>query len=57
MSEEVKKPMSIKKKWGLLVAMALVFGLIAGGTMYGVNLLGNKIYSPESTDGSNANIP
>ncbi len=32
-----KKPMSMKKKWGVLVAMALVFGLIGGGTMFGVN--------------------
>ena len=32
-----KKPMSMKKKWGVLVAMALVFGLVGGGTMFGVN--------------------
>lgn len=37
--------MSMKKKWGLLVAMALVFGLIAGLVMYGVNAVGNRIYS------------
>ena len=30
---EMKKshPMSLKKKWGMLVVMALVFGVIAGG--------------------------
>ncbi len=32
-----KKPMTTGKKWMMTVAMALVFGLIAGGTMYGVN--------------------
>lgn len=37
--------MSMKKKWGLLIAMALIFGVIAGITMYGVNMLGNRIYN------------
>lgn len=38
-----KKPMSAKRKWGTVVAMALVFGLIAGGTMFGVNAAAMKI--------------
>lgn len=44
---EMKKshPMSLKKKWGMLVVMALVFGVIAGGTMYGVNMLANRVHS------------
>ena len=41
---EDKKPMSMKKKWALLVVMALVFGLIAGLTMYGVNAAANRMY-------------
>ena len=36
--------MSMGKRWLLLIAMALVFGLIAGGVMYGVNAVGNRIY-------------
>lgn len=40
-----KKPMSMKKKWATLVAMALIFGLIAGGVMYGVNAAGNRLYA------------
>ena len=38
-----KKPMTVGKKWAALVAMALVFGLIAGGTMFGVNEAGNPL--------------
>lgn len=38
-----KKPMTVGKKWTALVAMALVFGLIAGGTMFGVNEAGNRL--------------
>lgn len=38
-----KKPMTVGKKWATLVAMALVFGLIAGGTMFGVNEAGNRL--------------
>ena len=34
---KVKKPLSAGRKWGMTVAMALIFGLVAGGTMYGVN--------------------
>lgn len=38
-----KKPMTTGKKWATVVAMALVFGLIAGGTMFGVNAAGNYL--------------
>lgn len=44
-TEKKKKEMSLQKKWGMVVAMALVFGLIAGGTMYGVNAAANRLYS------------
>ena len=40
-----KKQMTLQKKWGMVVAMALVFGLIAGGAMYGVNAAANRLYS------------
>lgn len=40
-----KKAGSTGKKWATLVAMAVVFGLIAGGVMYGVNQAGSRIYA------------
>ena len=45
METKEKKPMPMKKKWAVLVAMAVVFGLIAGGVMYGVNAAGNRLYA------------
>ena len=42
-TEKKKKEMTLQKKWGMVVAMALVFGLIAGGTMYGVNDAANRL--------------
>lgn len=44
-----KKPMTVGKKWAALVAMALVFGLIAGGTMFGVNAAGNYLAGNDSS--------
>ena len=43
-----------KKKghWAALIAMALVFGLIAGAVTYGVNLIGNRIYPAVSQSGA-----
>ena len=41
--KETKEKFSIGKKWGMLIAMAVVFGLIAGGIMYGVNAAGMRI--------------
>ena len=35
--EKEKKTMTTGRKWASVVAMALVFGLVAGGTMFGVN--------------------
>ena len=37
-----------RRGWGTVVAMALVFGLIAGGLTYGVNFAANRIH-PVST--------
>lgn len=44
-TKKKKKDMTLQKKWGMVVAMALVFGLIAGGAMYGVNAAANRLYS------------
>lgn len=44
-----KKPMTTGKKWVTVVAMALVFGLIAGGTMFGVNAAGNYLAGNDSS--------
>ena len=41
--KETKGDFSIGKRWGMLIAMAIVFGLIAGGIMYGVNATGMRI--------------
>ncbi|MDD3277350.1 MAG: trypsin-like peptidase domain-containing protein [Lachnospiraceae bacterium] len=37
------KPMTTGKRWTANVAMALVFGLVAGSVAYGVNYAGNKL--------------
>ena len=44
-----KKPMNAGRKWATVVAMALVFGLIAGGTMFGVNAAGNYLAGNDSS--------
>ena len=36
-AKKTRQPMGTGKKWAMTVAMALVFGVVAGGTMYGVN--------------------
>lgn len=40
-----KKPMTTGKKWAAVVAMALVFGLVAGGVMVGVNAAGGYLFN------------
>ena len=40
-----RRPFSWPKRWAVLVAMALVFGVIAGGTMFGVNYIGGRLYT------------
>ncbi len=47
---KVKKPMTMGKKWAVAVSMALVFGLVAGGTMFGVNTLGNYLTGGSSRE-------
>ncbi len=53
-AKKTKKPMTTGKKWAAVVSMALVFGLIAGGTMFGVNSLGS--YITGNGRGSNAQL-
>ncbi len=51
--KEKRQSLSMKKRWGILIAMAVVFGLIAGGIMYGINYAGGRIYREQhisSTD-------
>ena len=48
--EKQKKPMSMGKKWAVLVAMAVVFGLIAGSIMYGINAAGNRIQAASNIE-------
>lgn len=42
--QKVKGPMGLKKRWALLIGMAVVFGLVAGGVAFGVNVAGNYAY-------------
>ena len=41
--EKAHKPVSTGRKWAGVVAMGLVFGLVAGGTMVGVNMAGSRL--------------
>ena len=44
-----KAPMTTGKKWALLICMAVVFGIIAGGVMVGMNYLGGRMASEEES--------
>lgn len=41
--QPIKKKQSIGKSFARAIAIALCFGLVAGGTMFGVNYAGNKL--------------
>lgn len=43
------RPMGMGKKWAVNIAMALVFGLVAGSVTYGVNYMGNKLNGDGTT--------
>ncbi len=45
---ETNEKTSSGKKWGMLIVMAVVFGLIAGGVMYGVNAAADHINSAKN---------
>lgn len=38
-----KKPMTTGRKWASVIAMGLVFGLVAGGTMFGVDAAAERV--------------
>lgn len=40
---KVKKPMSLGKKWGMVISMAAVFGIVAGGVITGTTILGAQL--------------
>lgn len=40
---KAKKPMSLGKKWGMVIAMGAVFGLVAGGVFTGTSALGMRL--------------
>lgn len=44
-----KKPMTNGRRWARVVSSALVFGLIAGGTMVGVNVAGGQFFDNGKT--------
>ena len=41
--KKAKKPMSTAKKWGMTLAMAACFGLVAGGVFIGTAAIGTKV--------------
>lgn len=52
---KVKKPMSVGKKWGMVIAMGAVFGLVAGGVFTGTSILGAQLTGAGA--GNNVAIP
>lgn len=52
--KEKRQSLSMKKRWGILIAMAVVFGLIAGGIMYGINYAGGRIYREQHISSTDA---
>ena len=47
--KQQKNPMAMGKKFGLLVAAAAVFGIVAGSTFQAVNYIGDKMFPGETT--------
>lgn len=54
-SRKEKKPMSVGKKWGMVLAMGAVFGLVAGGVFTGTAVIGTKLTGGASE--TNVTIP
>lgn len=50
-----KGSMSMKKRWAVLVAMALVFGAVAGGTAFGVNVAASQVYNRKAAENGISN--
>ena len=45
----------MKKRWAVLVAMALVFGAVAGGTAFGVNVAASQVYNRKAAENGISN--
>ena len=48
--KKVKKPMSLGKKWGMVIAMGAVFGLVAGGVFTGTSMVGMQLTGAGSSN-------
>ena len=53
--QQVKRPRRSGRHWTTVIAMAVVFGLIAGLVAYGVNYIGNRIHPVYSTASAGEN--
>lgn len=49
---KVKKPMSLGKKWGMVLAMGAVFGIVAGSVFTGTAVIGTKLTGTGNTQSS-----
>ena len=61
-TKKERKPMRTGKKFAVVVAMAVIFGLVGGTVFYGVNYIGNRFfaYTPalsESNSSESAQVP
>lgn len=56
-SPKEKKPMGTGKKFLVTAGLAVVFGLIAGGVMFGVNALGNHLTGQDAAPETQIQVP
>ena len=57
MNAQQVKPKKQKNRWATVIAMAVVFGLIAGTVTYGVNLAANRFYPAVPQTEASAGTP
>ena len=55
--KKAKKPMSSAKKWGMTLAMAACFGLVAGGVFIGTAAVGTKVIGTATEQKQEVTIP
>ena len=55
--KKAKKPMSAAKKWGMTLAMAACFGLVAGGVFVGTAAVGTKVIGTTTEQKQEVTIP
>ena len=55
--KKAKKPMSAAKKWGMTLAMAACFGLVAGGVFIGTAAVGTKVIGTTTEQKQEVTIP